>query len=1036
MKSSVLLTLFCLGPALAAFKNGPGSSLTSGKHTDDYVPILELSEDRIAAEVGDNGTALTPYVRDSTQGVSPNREIFKKRQTATPVGAVTCSASSPCVDGTCCGSNNLCGYKEEHCGAGCQSNCEARAMCGVDSASGSEKCGLNLCCSYFGWCGTKDVHCIDAEPDKAAIGAGVTPCQEGMGSCEIKSSPECGEGSGTASGGKKIAYYAGWNSRERQCDKVYPANINTKGLTHLMYSFAGFDPNTFEVVADPDDIPLYPQFTKLGSSTLKTWIAIGGWKFNDPDQTTFTAFSDMVNSSANRAKFIKSLITFMDKYGFTGADIDWEYPSEAKRGGTKADKLGLVELMKDMRAAFGTKYGLSVVLAPDYWYLQGFAPKLMEPYVDHMGFMAYDLHGPWDSENALGNRIRPHTDIRDIDNGLTPLWFDGVTPSKIVMGLAYYGRTFTAASSSCPIMGCPFSGPGKPYGCTNAEGVLSNVDIRKIIKEKGVTPELLEGAMVKELVFDNDQWVAYDDEETIALKTAFANKRCLGGTMIWSIDYDSPSSSTNPDGSTPTETSKPTATALPAEGGPSGDYCIKDSPGREYTCVKCTDTDVDSSTKYPDVRWKAAMGDQAIEDHNKFYDVLSNGGGIEQLGPQGTYVRSLSWMWDGPKDWECKIGAVTTCNVGLSCGMTGVPAASMIMTSWTNLRAFYDNQYNAIQTAGLSMAANAAKFSSTFSPEQKSGDEAFGIMVDLLGEGFSMVNSAAWGNILKNADSWMREAAVDSLISAGTDLAKDKLAVPDTPIETLADVSAAVAEIVDIYREAIDSSVKKLFGGGEEGRKAMAIALQDGKWLDSSLKNQDLYDMTSILQRTLYGMLLTKTWGLKPTNHPYILLVDEKDHTGNPTSMGGATTLVSDSDIATARVAIGDQTFYLLNYQNCLEIIPDSENNQQCVTGDLTYLPGLGSLAAEKSIWNVKKDDIVTSAVEGWKLNGNKNGYEMPENSKHIDGSGNLGGLIFENGIRTPGFFNFPICDFRTATVAWYDVTFNNEDECDTFPCC
>jgi hypothetical protein len=34
---------------------------------------------------------------------------------------------------------------------------------------------------------------------------------------------------------------------------------------------------------------------------------------------------------------------------------------------------------------------VSVVLAPDYWYLQGFAPGEMQKYVDHMGFMAYDL---------------------------------------------------------------------------------------------------------------------------------------------------------------------------------------------------------------------------------------------------------------------------------------------------------------------------------------------------------------------------------------------------------------------------------------------------------------------------------------------------------------------------------------------------------------------------------------------------------------------------------------------------------------------
>lgn len=96
----------------------------------------------------------------------------------------------------------------------------------------------------------------------------------------------------------------------------------------------------------------------------------------------------------------------MEHYGFQGADIDWEYPSALKRGGRESDKDNLVFLMKELRAAFGTKYGLSMVLAPDYSYLSGSDPKAMEPYVDWFGFMSYDLHGVWDEQvPALGKNI-------------------------------------------------------------------------------------------------------------------------------------------------------------------------------------------------------------------------------------------------------------------------------------------------------------------------------------------------------------------------------------------------------------------------------------------------------------------------------------------------------------------------------------------------------------------------------------------------------------------------------------------------------
>lgn len=35
-----------------------------------------------------------------------------------------------------------------------------------------------------------------------------------------------------------------------------------------------------------------------------------------------------------------------------------------------------------------------------------------------------------------------------------------------------------------------------------------------------------------------DQWVGYDDSETLKMKMDFANKHCLGGTMVWAVDLD------------------------------------------------------------------------------------------------------------------------------------------------------------------------------------------------------------------------------------------------------------------------------------------------------------------------------------------------------------------------------------------------------------------------------------------------------------------------------------------------------------------
>jgi hypothetical protein len=54
----------------------------------------------------------------------------------------------------------------------------------------------------------------------------------------------------------------------------------------------------------------------------------------------------------------------------------------------------------------------------------------------------------------------------------------------------------------------------------------------------GVQPTLLQDAMMKQINWE-DQWIGYDDEDTVAMKTQFANNMCFGGTMAWSVDFNS-----------------------------------------------------------------------------------------------------------------------------------------------------------------------------------------------------------------------------------------------------------------------------------------------------------------------------------------------------------------------------------------------------------------------------------------------------------------------------------------------------------------
>ena len=341
---------------------------------------------------------------------------------------------------------------------------------------------------------------------------------------------------------RTIGYYESWASSDsRKCQKVAPEDLNLDGFTHLNFAFSFFDPSSFEIAPmDSNGASLYSRFTALKSkkSSLQTWISVGGWSFTDPGPTQ-TAFSEMTSSSGNRQKFISGLIKFMDTYGFDGIDLDWEYPGADDRGGKSQDTANYVSLAAELRAAFGTKYGISMTLPTSYWYLQHFDLLGIQKSVDWFNLMAYDLHGIWDAQSKfVGPYIAPHTNLTEIDLGLDLLWRSGVDPAKVVMGQGWYGRSFTLKDPSCnkPNGVCEFTGGAKAGPCSNAAGILDLEEIDDIISKNNLKPIHDEKAAVKWITWDNDQWVSYDDTDTFAQKKDFANSRCLGGLMVWAMD--------------------------------------------------------------------------------------------------------------------------------------------------------------------------------------------------------------------------------------------------------------------------------------------------------------------------------------------------------------------------------------------------------------------------------------------------------------------------------------------------------------------
>lgn len=231
---------------------------------------------------------------------------------------------------------------------------------------------------------------------------------------------------------------------------------------------------------------------------------------------------------------------------------DWEYPGAQDRGGSERDGENYTALLKELREAIdatGRDYIVTFTAPSSYWYLRHFDLKAMEAHVDWINLMSYDLHGIWDSNNPIGNRVLSHTNLTEIDlalNLVSPpglfntgcikltkrqFWRVGVEPSNVVLGLGFYGRSFELESPSCWKPGCAFQGPGSPGPCSKSAGILAyhgehnrkvpmsrqvnlmltsllQTEIMDILDKTGGTPYLDESAAARYMVYDGHSWIS------------------------------------------------------------------------------------------------------------------------------------------------------------------------------------------------------------------------------------------------------------------------------------------------------------------------------------------------------------------------------------------------------------------------------------------------------------------------------------------------------------------------------------------------
>ncbi len=339
------------------------------------------------------------------------------------------------------------------------------------------------------------------------------------------SSSSSGGGAGSSvlpgpTGFRLTSYYA---ARDEAQGILVPGSVDFAAVGEVLHSSARpnmdgtLDTNTESLTAE-DSMALIQGAHAAGKRVL---LSIGG----HDSQAGFAASM----GGGQLGTFVQNILSLVAQRGYDGVDLDME-PI-----GPENDQ-DYSRLVADLRKGLPAGAGLTAATANE--------PALfaqIQDQLDEINVLTYSLAGTYqgwetwyDSPLYTGGAVFMSTGkpLPSCDALVQSFLAAGVKPSKLALGIHFYGDVWTGATGpNQPLTGVTLD----QQSYTTIEGQYASMAMYHW--DPNVQGSFLSIDMPGTM---NDKFIPFDDAMVVAAKVAYARMRGLGGVFVWELggDYD------------------------------------------------------------------------------------------------------------------------------------------------------------------------------------------------------------------------------------------------------------------------------------------------------------------------------------------------------------------------------------------------------------------------------------------------------------------------------------------------------------------